>query len=954
MNKKVCSTRKSGATRERDTVLTSLGGSDRSVEGIERRFSAKKLRIGMSSSSNTKVVKAVKGLAEIDGNEISIYSKASLGGVYIPILFIIVVPFLFFIACHRMFNPDVLSYDSQCDRNGDVPYDIRYAAVTIIGSAGSTLITQAMHMLVVDEKPPERLKVLRLAVILVSLVSVSQQSIWISSPEVQCRQDFPITAVLAFMVECLISAPLILYMNLALDPFKDNLITEDILIISGVLSSMILFFAANAFAVDSHMQWSSFLAPGIRLFLSGSAKDMRLVGTLLAAALSILALSLFLLVRQSFRTYQVALIGAKMSMSLTQDFTSCASLIDLIALKASTRKFYSSLYILGSTCVIGIIVFLADTNRLSSFLGMKLASGRHFELIIVMSFTLVHTFCLMQLAYHCQMVNPYTLAHAAEHRANESRRAFLKYVFMEVRAPLNSIMMSLHLLHSDPEITGESAETVAVMKEAAQFMAQTLNDVFSMQRIEEGKLDVEYGECEVDAILRTTSNSMQGQLAAKQIHLLFEKEPGVPAYILADRGRLEHVLVNMVSNAIKFSEVGQEVRVVVSLLTNSYLLDKLPQEQQQQQQPEVDRKSIGTYKVINFSVFDNGVGVKKEDQNRLFEAYTQIRPGELQGGRGTGVGLAICKQIIAKHDGLIGLRSDPSKSRGSEFYFSIPVRVLAHLVSPSASQASLNAIKGPLGSSTKVITNSGEEAGVDGIDRDDAAKLAEHVARFTTRPKPENEPLSSGDMGTTYASLRSCLKVMVVDDVHSNRKLLNMLLTKQYGVNADEVSSGVEALRKVREAEQDPNSASYDIIFLDNVMPALNGIATSAIMRGAPNISMAALDLSPGSEAEREVHLFRQAGVVYRNLLVGLTGNAMDEDLAEFHDAGADMTIGKPLKTKLLTELFRFCGEHGCGSASEERAALKTLRNAGQAMPEPTERLLALAGISEGPPLIPA
>lgn len=214
-------------------MLTLLGGSDRGVEGIGRRISAKKLRFGMSSSSNTKVVKAVKGLAEIDGNEISIYSKASLGGVYIPILFIIVVPFLFFIACHRMFNPDVQNH--QCDRNGDVPYDIRYAAVTIIGSAGSTLITQAMHMLVVDEKPPERLKALRLAVILVSLVSVSQQSIWISSPEVQCRKDFPITAVLAFMVECLISAPLILYMNLALDPFKDNLITEDIIIISGVV-----------------------------------------------------------------------------------------------------------------------------------------------------------------------------------------------------------------------------------------------------------------------------------------------------------------------------------------------------------------------------------------------------------------------------------------------------------------------------------------------------------------------------------------------------------------------------------------------------------------------------------------------------------------------------------------------------------------------------------------------
>ena len=106
------------------------------------------------------------------------------------------------------------------------------------------------------------------------------------------------------------------------------------------------------------------------------------------------------------------------------------------------------------------------------------------------------------------------------------------------------------------------------------------------------------------------------------------------------------------------------------MLSNSYLLDKPVY-----QQPEtggtdgagglglatLGDKALGSYKVINFSVFDNGVGVKKEDQNRLFEAYTQIRPGELQGGRGTGVGLAICKQIIAKHDGLIGLRSVPPR-----------------------------------------------------------------------------------------------------------------------------------------------------------------------------------------------------------------------------------------------------------------------------------------------------
>ena len=101
------------------------------------------------------------------------------------------------------------------------------------------------------------------------------------------------------------------------------------------------------------------------------------------------------------------------------------------------------------------------------------------------------------------MMHPNKLAHAAEERANGSRRAFLKYVFMEVRVPLNSIIMSLQILDHDEAVPEGSRETVAMMREAAQFMAQTLNDVFSMQKIEEGTFDIEYGECEVDAMLRT-------------------------------------------------------------------------------------------------------------------------------------------------------------------------------------------------------------------------------------------------------------------------------------------------------------------------------------------------------------------------------------------------------------------------------------------------------------------
>ena len=86
----------------------------------------------------------------------------------------------------------------------------------------------------------------------------------------------------------------------------------------------------------------------------------------------------------------------------------------------------------------------------------------------------------------------------------------------------------------------------------------------------------------------------------------------------------------------------------------------------------------------------------------------------------------------------------------------------------------------------------------------------------------------------------------------------------------------------------------------------------------------------------------------------GLTANAMDDDLSEFHDAGADMTIGKPLKNKLLDKLFFFCGGYGCESINKERVELMELWEKGEPLPEASERLQALAKISEGPSLIPA
>lgn len=348
----------------------------------------------------------------------------------------------------------------------------------------------------------------------------------------------------------------------------------------------------------------------------------------------------------------------------------------------------------------------------------------------------IHTVIVYTIDSQLLMLDPAKIALLAEQEANENRRAFLKYVFHEVRVPLSSISMGLNLMSlpakggaKEGGLADECIETIEMMSEATEFMTRTLNDVFSIQKIEDGKLELMMENCQVTSLLKRACASMKGQVYRKDMTLTIEVSQDVPEKVICDKVRLEHVIANFISNAVKFSRQGSEIRIVCKVLNNSYLLAKHP-DLAKARQEEVGRDDLisrmtsffidifgfwiddspaenkeevvttdtlsekstlsnysystanstrgarsGDYRVIHFSVFDEGVGVKKEDQNTLFNAYTQIRPGELQGGRGTGMGLAICREIIALHHGLIGIRSDPTVGPGSEFYFSIPVKM---------------------------------------------------------------------------------------------------------------------------------------------------------------------------------------------------------------------------------------------------------------------------------------
>lgn len=138
---------------------------------------------------------------------------------------------------------------------------------------------------------------------------------------------------------------------------------------------------------------------------------------------------------------------------------------------------------------------------------------------------------------------------------------------------------------------------------------------------------------------------------AKRIKVTYAMDNNVPSKVLGDEFRLEHVLGNLLSNAIKFSDPDAKIEICVSFDTK-------------------------VKNHITFSVKDKGPGMSAEDQKHLFQPFMQIRPGELQKGRGSGLGLSICKTIVTLHNGTIGCTSkqrvgDDKDSGGSEFFFNI-------------------------------------------------------------------------------------------------------------------------------------------------------------------------------------------------------------------------------------------------------------------------------------------
>ena len=260
----------------------------------------------------------------------------------------------------------------------------------------------------------------------------------------------------------------------------------------------------------------------------------------------------------------------------------------------------------------------------------------------------------------------YTLF-VAETNINAAKRRFVRYIMHEVRVPLSSVVMGINVMENCGGLSDEERDTLVMMKGATDFMRETLNDILCMQKIEEGKLELTFAPFILADVVKSVKLSLRGLMSDRNIRLKTIIDEALPEQVVGDRFRVEHVLANLLSNAIKFSPIGG--RIFINISAGSVVESPRTSTSGGVADSEIRLKTCD----VKFSVRDEGPGIAKEDQKKLFSAFFQIRPGEVQQGGGSGVGLSICKQIVELHGGSISCESEIGL--GSTFSFIIPFQV---------------------------------------------------------------------------------------------------------------------------------------------------------------------------------------------------------------------------------------------------------------------------------------
>ena len=502
-------------------------------------------------------------------------------------------------------------------------------------------------------------------------------------------------------------------------------------------------------------------------------------------------------------------------------------------------------------------------------------------------------------------------------KANHAKSDFLANMSHEIRTPLNSIIGFIDLLQRTG-LDSNQKEYLDIVVDSAMNLLEIINDILDFSKIEKGKLEPDIVEFDPVERFGKAVDLFSTRAGEKRLEYNVYIDPFLPLSLMGDPLRINQVLVNLISNAIKFTSAGGMVNVTI-----------------------MDAGSTGKTHQIYFVVSDTGIGIPRDKQKVIFDAFTQADSSVTRRYGGTGLGLAISYGIIQMFGGELNLRSE--EGNGSTFYFDLHLEnptgrqrryaysdcsVLFvtgedenhgfvrrymesygfkyHITSDpetavnadivfvdidSLDQGDLDILKDKTGSTPFVLfTRYDEKLDVTGLSEKADRMIIKPVTGYKIAGAVDELVLGKvSSAGNEHAAL--CGRVLVAEDNRNSRKLMKAML-QEIGVEAVMAVNGIEAVDLA-------SGNGFDLILMDVNMPECDGIEATRIIRR------------------------NESGSGCRVPVVAMTAKARNEDREMFRDAGMDNYLFKPITMDRLRDMLKryLTGTFGDSTVENRSAA---------------------------------